>query len=485
MQDIILTTLNARYTHTSIALKYLISNLKELAQTAKIIEFVINQDTKSIAENILKYKPKIVGIGVYIWNAYDVSTLIDTIKKVSPNTTIVLGGPEVSYTPFRVNFDKADFIIAGEAEEAFYELCKKILSQDTLPSKYIYPQKLSLKDVVLPYRAYDSHDIAHRYIYVEASRGCPFSCEFCLSSIDKGVRYFDIDKLLVEFEELWQRGARNFKFIDRTFNLNMTIANKLIDFFLSKQDSYKLHFEVIPEYFPQKIKDKIKLFPKDTLQLEIGIQTLNKDVANKINRKMDFDKIIENIKFLENETSVHLHLDLIVGLPSESLESFGNNLNQLVAISNSEIQIGILKKLSGTTINRHDLEYGMVYSDTPPYDILQNDLIPFCVMQHMKRFARFWDMVYNSGDFVNTIKYIYSNGDIYSGFSDFTDWVYSKTLSTYQISQTRLIELVFEYITTTTNTDKQEVANTIAKDLNRLDGKGLPKDISKLLQNSN
>ncbi|MDX9744758.1 MAG: cobalamin-dependent protein, partial [Arcobacteraceae bacterium] len=217
MSDIILTTLNGRYTHSSLGLRYLFANLKDLQKKALIKEYVINEKMQDIAEDILKENPKIIGIGVYIWNASDVGELIEILKKVSPQTTIILGGPEVSYLPFRVNMDKADYIIQGEGEIPFYELCRDILEKKEIEKRIFPPKLYDLKEIELPYKYYDDNDIKNRYIYVEASRGCPFSCEFCLSSIDKNVRNFELNELLEEFQTLWDKGVRNFKFIDRTF----------------------------------------------------------------------------------------------------------------------------------------------------------------------------------------------------------------------------------------------------------------------------
>ena len=228
---IILTTLNSRYTHSSIGLRYIYANLGELQEKAQILEFSINDAIQTVAEKILIHMPKVIGIGTYIWNATQVAELIHIIKKISPNTVIILGGPEVSYTPFRVNFDEADFIIQGEGELSFYELCKNLTNQ-TL--KIIKQNTPNLKELKLPYEFYTDDDIKNRYIYVEVSRGCPFDCEFCLSSMDERVRAFELDKVLIEFQKLWDRGARNFKFVDRTFNLNMKTANKILDFFLEK-----------------------------------------------------------------------------------------------------------------------------------------------------------------------------------------------------------------------------------------------------------
>jgi len=321
--------------------------------------------------------------------------------------------------------------------------------------------------------------------------------------MDEKVRAFDLDAVLEEFEKLWIRGARNFKFVDRTFNLNMKTANKILDFFLAKEPPYFAHFEVIPDHFPASIKEKIASFAPGALQLEIGIQTLNLEIANNISRQLKLDKIKENITFLEHETQAHIHLDLIVGLPGESLESFGRNLDELVSLSSCEIQIGILKKLSGTFINRHDIEHGMVYSDVPPYDILKNNQLSFSDIQIMKRFSRFWDLTYNSGNFKRSVKLLWldsrsepgmtefstaysnlhtrhskldleSNPKVYENFYTFGLWMYEQTDSTWKISLQRLGELLFTYLTEIKKLSPQRVATTMLEDMMKLKGRAIP-----------
>ena len=474
MKKIILTTLNSRYSHTSIALRYLYANMKALQDKTKILEFVINENMQSIAEKILDESPDIIGIGVYIWNASDVHDLLEVIKKVSPQTQVILGGPEAGYLPHRVDFDRADYIVQGEGDLIFYEICNAILSENPPKERIIKAPMVNLKEIELPYAYYNDHDVQNRHIYVEASRGCPFLCEFCLSAIDEKVRSFDLDELLNEFEILWQRGARNFKFIDRTFNLNMTTANRLMDFFLLKEPPYFVHFEVVPDHFPQTLRERIVRFPPASLQLEVGIQTLDPLIAANISRPLKMDKIKENLAFLENETNAHMHVDLIVGLPGETLEGFGKNLNELSRLVQSEIQIGILKKLSGTTMNRHDREAGMIYSDKPPYDVLQTNAVTFKEIQKMKRFARFWDLTYNSGNFSHSIILIWENSTIYEGFFAFSEWVYIQTASTWKISLERLAKLMFEYLTEEKKIDAKRVSKLMISDVMKVKGRKLP-----------
>jgi hypothetical protein len=254
----------------------------------------------------------------------------------------------------------------------------------------------------------------------------------------------------------------------------MKFANAILDFFLSKEPPYFAHFEVIPDHFPESIKKKIALFPAGALQLEIGIQTLNLEVANNINRPLKLEKIKQNLDFIENETKAHVHLDLIVGLPGEDLESFGENLNELVRLSSSEIQIGILKKLSGTTLDRHDIKFGMRYSDIPPYDILSNDLLSFKQIQKMKRFARFWDLTYNSGNFKNSIVLLWKDNTVYDSFFAFSEWIYSQTDSTWKISLDRLSKLLFLYLTDELKLETSKVATCMLDDLLKIKGRIVP-----------
>ena len=478
MYDIVLTTLNARYIHPSIGLRYLHANLHDLRPRAVIQEFVISDQLLDIAEKILAHRPKIIGLGVYIWNGRECEQLVRILKSLAPEVLLVLGGPEVSHFPHRLDFSLADHVICGEGEEQFHQLCCAYLTGSAELPRIITASPPNPDRLAMPYAMYTDADIAHRVIYVEASRGCPFSCEFCLSSIDKLVRYFDPDRFLRELATLWERGARNFKFIDRTFNLSMQRVGPILDFFLQREPPFLVHFEVVPEHFPVELREKLAQFPPGTLQLEVGIQTLNADVAASIHRRLDMDRITANLRFLEEETNAHLHVDLIIGLPGESADSFGRNLNRLVGLTRAEIQLGVLKKLSGTTLSRHDAVHGMTYLPYPPYEILANDLIDFTAMQNLKRMARFWDLLYNSGNFHGSVRLLWPDEDVYAGFLRFSKWLYGSTMSTWQIALNRLAELLFTYLTEELGLSKNEAANAIAADLLKVKGRPLPLVIS-------
>jgi radical SAM superfamily enzyme YgiQ (UPF0313 family) len=256
----------------------------------------------------------------------------------------------------------------------------------------------------LPYDLYDERDIAGRVIYVEASRGCPFKCEFCLSSLDVPVRNVPLDEFLAAMQSLLDRGVRQFKFVDRTFNLNLNTSRGILEFFLERyQPGLFLHFEMIPDRLPQPLREIIARFPAGALQFEVGVQTFNDDVARRISRRQDNDKLADNLTFLRRQTGVHVHADLIAGLPGEDLASFARGFDRLYALGPQEIQVGILKRLRGTPIVRHDAEWGMVYAPHAPYEVLATKLMDFATLQRIRRFARYWDSIANSGNFIETL----------------------------------------------------------------------------------
>jgi radical SAM superfamily enzyme YgiQ (UPF0313 family) len=323
--------------------------------------------------------------------------------------------------------------------------------------------------VRLHYRVYTDRDIAHRVIYVEASRGCPFKCEFCLSSLDVPVRNVPIDSFLNEMQSLLDRGVRQFKFVDRTFNLNLNISKAILQFFLERYTpDLFLHFEMIPDRLPEALRELIKQFPPGALQFEVGVQTFNDEVSKLISRRQDNAKLADNFRFLREETGVHIHADLIVGLPGEDMSSFGRGFDRLVALGPQEIQVGMLKRLRGTPIVRHDAEWGMIYSPHAPYEILQTKLIDFATMQRMRRFSRYWDLIANSGNFVDTTSSIWGTGSPFERFMQLSDWLFAQTGQTHAISLSRLSELIFNFLTDELKRDPREAAQVIWRDFQRV-----------------
>ncbi len=470
---ILLTTLNARYAHAALGLRYLLANMGELTEQTTIQEFVIGLRPTDIVEKILAHRQPdqklIIGFGVYIWNVIEITQIVAILKQVAPEVVIILGGPEVSHETDKQEIIRlADYVITGWGDITFADLCRQILNGPKPLMKVHAGAQPPLTELKLPYQLYSDTDIRHRTLYVEASRGCPFKCEFCLSSLDKTAWPFDIDQFLAEMESLYQRGARLFKFVDRTFNLNIKTSLKIMQFFLDKleanpADPVFAHFEVVPDHLPDALKEGIRKFPEGTLQFEIGIQSFNPEVQSLISRKQNNQKAAENIRWLCTESHAHLHVDLIAGLPGETMESFGKGFDHLVAVGPHEIQFGILKRLRGTPIIRHTDEYALRFDPQPPYTILENRDIPFTDMQRLVRFARYWDMVANSGRFANTLPVMLGDAP-FARFMAFSDWIFANTDATHRIALDRLAALVSQWLQQHDNMPADEVKALLAGD---------------------
>jgi radical SAM superfamily enzyme YgiQ (UPF0313 family) len=450
---ILLSTLNARYAHASLGLRYLLANMGALQGQTRLQEFVIGAKTTEIVERLLAHQPRIIGFGVYIWNVEETTRVVAMLKRVAPGVTVVLGGPEVSFeTGEQTIVQLADYLVTGWGDVTFPKLCGEILNGPKPLMKVHAGVQPPMAEIAMPYSLYTDKDIAHRTIYVEASRGCPFKCEFCLSALDKTAWPFGLDRFLGELEGLHARGARLFKFVDRTFNLNIKTSLKIMQFFLDKleanpNDPVYAHFELVPDHLPDALKEGISKFPPGALQFEIGIQSFNPEVQALVSRKQDNAKAAENIRWLCEQSNAHLHVDLIAGLPGEDVASFARGFDQLVALKPHEIQFGILKRLRGTPIIRHTEPYKMVFDPYPPYTILSTSLIDFQTMQRLVRFARYWDLVANSGRFAGTLARMLGAAP-FNNFMALSDWIYSKTDATHRIALDRLAALVVEWLQT-------------------------------------
>ena len=499
---VVLTTLNAKYIHASLGLRYLMANLakygsQELRDRSVLKEFTISRNRQEVVQELLALDPAIIGFGVYIWNVSQTLEVIRQIKTLRPTIKVILGGPEVSHeTEVQEIVALADHVITGWGEVSFPKLCLQLLSSAGAPesvdkrlnplgpAKIILGEQLPLDEIELPYGQFRDEDLDHRILYVEASRGCPFKCEFCLSSLDKTAWPFDLDRFLAEISRLFDRGARQFKFVDRTFNLKVENSLRILQFFLDRlSPDLTVHFEVIPDYLPERLKDLIVRFPPGVLQFEVGVQTFNVEVQSLISRKQNNDKTIANIGWLVENSSAHLHADLIFGLPGESASSFARGFDRLYALGPHEIQLGLLKRLRGTPIARHDRSHGMIYSEKPPYAVLQSAAVSAEEIRRFTRLARYWDLVANSGRFNQTLRLLTDGLSAYAAFSDFSDWLWKQVGETANLTPEQLVDAVYEYLTDVRSLDVENVRSSLLSDYLASGARASPKSLRQLLRN--
>ena len=488
LHTIVLATLNAKYIHASLGLRYLLANMDVhggagLKEKTLLREFVIAQPPLLIVEQLLALHPKVIGLGVYIWNVVETTQVVRLLKSLRPDIKIVLGGPEVSFEIDQQEICQlADHVITGWGDVSFPKLCRALLNGPKPLMKIIVGEQPALDAIALPYKEYTADDLANRLLYVEASRGCPFKCEFCLSSLDKTAWAFDLDVFMAELDALYQRGARNFKFVDRTFNLKVDFSVRILQFFLERlSPNLFVHFEVVPDSLHDRLKELIAQFPAGSLQFEVGIQSFNPEVQQRISRKQDNIKTADNLRWLVTQSQAHVHADLIFGLPGETLESFAVGFDKLHNLAPHEIQFGILKRLRGTPITRHTADYAMVYDPQTPYTILQNSTVDFVQMQRIKRFARYWDMVANSGRFTSAVKLLLSKGSAFNHFLNFSDWLWGATGKTHEFAHEKLVDLMHDHLVTARGLDAAEVQAALLADYTASGARGRPQCLAQLL----
>jgi radical SAM superfamily enzyme YgiQ (UPF0313 family) len=476
MPDIVLATLNARYAHASLGLRCLRANLGALRERSLIREFIIGQKTEDIAEKILADAPRVLGLGVYIWNVVETTRLVLLLKALRPDLVIVLGGPEVSYETQEQRIAvAADYVVTGWGEVSFAALAAQLLAGERPQSRIINGVQPPLPALTQPYGEYTDEDVERRYLYVEASRGCPFKCEFCLSALDKTAWPFPLQPFLADLEQLYARGARQFKFVDRTFNLKVDTSLAILDFFLAKlraapDDPVFVHFELIPDHLPERLKAAIQQFPAGTLQFEIGIQTFDPTVQTRISRRQDNERAAANLRWLREHCTAHLHVDLIAGLPGEDMDTFARGFDTLVALAPHEIQFGILKRLRGAPIARHTVEFGLQFNPEPPYNILATNVIDFATMQRLARFSRYWDLVANSGRYPRTLPRLLGERP-FAHFLAFSDWLYARTGQTHALAQERLVQALYDFLGSERSLDPAEIGNDLAADYHAAGGR--------------
>ncbi len=487
--SIVLATLNARYSHAALSLRYLQANLGPYQPHSSIQEFTIQARPLDVVESLLAASPTVVGLSVYIWNRRETTAVLQALKSVAPHIIVVIGGPEVSHGDENDPLSKlADHTVRGWGELSFQGLCHAIATgeSDKWP-RLIDGVRAPMESIALPYYLYNDDDIAHRNLYIEASRGCPFKCEFCLSALDETAWPFPLQDVLDALDDLYQRGARNFRFVDRTFNLRSDVSAAILDFFLERLDNaLSLHFELVPDKLPPKLRDKIALFPRGVLQLEVGIQSFDPEVQARISRRQNNQKAKDNLQWLRQHSQAHLHTDLIFGLPGEDLAGFERSFDTLVSLEPHEIQLGILKLLPGAPIARHNGDHKMLFDTEAPYRVLQTDCADFQTVQRVDRMARHWDLIANSGRFRQTLLVILGKSP-FARFLLLSDWLHQITGSARGLSPARLFVLLKDPQQLPMSLDHEQYAHALAQDAEvyRLRDRGNSKAQSHAAQSNN
>jgi radical SAM superfamily enzyme YgiQ (UPF0313 family) len=460
---VFLGAINARYTHSNLAIYYLRNEIEPLHK-AEIHEFSINQDRIDILEEIVAAKPDVIMLSVYIWNSLIVKSLISDIKKLLPDTKLILGGPEVSYNmnEWLDRFSEIDFIICGSGENAV-----KILSENNFmissemrksgPKEMLFSngslnsftgETRDFSQIGFPYREEDFARLAHRYIYYESSRGCPFSCTYCISSLeDQKLEYKSAAQTIVELTRILSHDPVIIKFVDRTFNSDRTRAREIWQYLADYTSRAKFHFEIHPSLLEEDDFCLLETIEPEKFQFEIGVQSVNTKSLAEVARHVEWQSIRHSIARLVKMKNIHIHLDLIVGLPFETLMNVAKSFDEIISMSPDHFQLGFLKVLPGTPVRANVEEYGLVYTEVAPYQILQNKWISIEEIALLRKIENLVETIYNSHRFENLLasaagKY----GGYFAAFRVLVDFMKKKNFSITTKNETKLREILVSFV---------------------------------------
>ncbi len=471
---VLLVAINAKYVHSNLAVYSLAAYARETGVDIEIGEYTINNNRDNILQAIYEEKADIVAFSCYIWNIEYVYSVAKELKKISPSTSIWLGGPEVSYDSVEVlnNWNFADIVLQGEGEETFRALVELYSRNDIQVSeeeleniKGISYRNDESEDIIqneirqlldmdkLPFVYDNIDDFQNRIIYYETSRGCPFSCSYCLSSIDKSVRFRSLDIVYNELQYFLDNKVKQVKFIDRTFNCSKSHSRGIWQYILDNDNGItNFHFEVSSDLLEEEDFSILRNMREGLIQLEIGLQSTNSKAIKEIRRTMNISKLENALKTVNDMKNIHQHLDLIAGLPYEDYESFRRSFNDAYKLSPEQLQLGFLKVLKGSYIYENRDSYGLIYHDYPPYEVMATDWISYNEILNLKAVEEVLEVYYNSSQFKNTINYLeelYAEPfDLYNAIGKYYDEnnlfrIQHKRIARYEV----LIEFAKEKIT--------------------------------------
>lgn len=506
--NVVLSTLNSKFIHSSLALRYLKAYGEAHGQAYDIVEYTINMPVLHILSDITEHDIDVLGFACYIWNIEMTLHVVDMVKAVRPDIKIVLGGPEVSFTADELleRCPNIDYIVQGEGEEAFHDLITALqLGNDGLDP--VIPgvrgrrdgsilgsleavEVSDLSSIPFPYTEEDMEDLEHKIIYYESSRGCPFSCQYCLSGNKNTVRFFPQERTLEELQWFIDYGVKQVKFVDRTFNCAPHHHRPLMEFMRDSDTDMNFHLEMEPELMTEWETNILCETPPGRIQIEVGVQSTHKKTLDAINRYNDWPYIQKSIRPIIQAGRTHVHMDLIVGLPHEDFNRFGQSFNDLFSLQPHALQIGFLKLLKGSGVRRMR-EYKYVADPLAPYEVLSTHVLPYDDVRFLKYFEDVFERFYNSERFRTTFGYIgqqliHGETDAFTYFCDMTRAWLKEGNHKVNLKDIDQIEFLYRFFLAKGDTIAAELLqyDTLVsyRGKVRSDAVGLPKQTKELLQ---
>ena len=506
--NVVLSTLNSKFIHSSLALRYLKAYGEAHGQAYDIVEYTINMPVLHILSDITEHDIDILGFACYIWNIEMTLHVVDMVKAVRPDIKIVLGGPEVSFTADELleRCPNIDYIVQGEGEEAFHALVTALqLGNDGLDP--VIPgvrgrrdgsilgsaeavEVRDLSTIPFPYTEEDMEDLEHKIIYYESSRGCPFSCQYCLSGNKNTVRFFPQERTLEELQWFIDHGVKQVKFVDRTFNCAPHHHRPLMEFMRDSDTDMNFHLEMEPELMTEWETNILCETPPGRIQIEVGVQSTHKKTLDAINRYNDWPYIQKSIRPIIQAGRTHVHMDLIVGLPHEDFKRFGQSFNDLFSLQPHALQIGFLKLLKGSGVRRMR-EYKYVSDPLAPYEVLSTHVLPYDDVRFLKYFEDVFERFYNSERFRTTFGYIgqqliHGETDAFTYFCDMTRAWLKEGNHKVNLKDIDQIEFLYRFFLAKGDTIAAELLqyDTLVsyRGKVRSEAVGLPKQTKELLQ---